>query len=206
MGVEGNRMTEIARVTVNWTGFTGAPGFTNLYFRGATSQPIDQATVDAAITKVDAWLAAWQSRLPATVTVVTDSSVEVIEDTTGELQGFFAGTPGAARVGSGTGNYSAASGAVANWYTEIVRNGRRIRGRTFIVPVAGNFLATNGSLDDTSLTGLRTSTATFITRTGAAYLVVWGRPTTPLATDGVSAEVTAFTIPDKAAILTSRRD
>lgn len=199
-------MADLARVTVNWSGFTGAPGFTNLYFRNATPGIIDQAVVDAAVTKVDAWLAAWQARLPNTVTVQTDSAIEVIDDTNGELQGFFQATVGAARVGTGTGNYSAASGAVANWYTDAVRNGRRIRGRTFLVPVAGSFLASNGSLDDTSLTGLRASTATFISATGASRLVVWGRPTAPAATDGVSAEVTAFTIPDKAAILSSRRD
>jgi hypothetical protein len=199
-------MADLARVTINWTGFVGAPGFTNLYFRNATPGIIDQAVVDAAVLRVDNWIGGFQSRLPTTVTCQTDSTVEVIDDTTGELQEFVNATVAAARVGTGTGNYSAAAGAVCNWYTNTVRNGRRIRGRSFLVPLAGSALGPDGSLDNTNLTGLRTNTATFVTQTGAARLVVWGRPTAPGASDGVSAEVVSFTIPDKTAVLTSRRD
>lgn len=199
-------MADLARLTINWTGFVGAPGFTNLYFRNATPGTIDQAVVDAALVRVDNWIGGFQSRLPSTVTCATDPVVEVIDDTNGELQGFLNVTPAAARVGSGTGNYSAASGAVCNWYTDGVRNGRRIRGRSFLVPLAGSALGPDGSLDNTNLTGLRTNTATFVNQTGAARFVVWGRPSAPGATDGVSAEVVTFTIPDKAAVLTSRRD
>jgi hypothetical protein len=162
--------------------------------------------VDAAVLRVDNWIGGFQSRLPTTVTCQTDSTVEVIDDTTGELQEFVNATVAAARVGTGTGNYSAAAGAVCNWYTNTVRNGRRIRGRSFLVPLAGSALGPDGSLDNTNLTGLRTNTATFVTQTGAARLVVWGRPTAPGASDGVSAEVVSFTIPDKTAVLTSRRD
>jgi hypothetical protein len=200
-------MTQMAKVTINWTGFSGAPGYTNLYFRDFTENgQIDQAIASGAAAKVDNWIGGFQSRLPTTVTVQTDATVEAIEDTTGELQGFFNVTPAAARVGTGTGNYSAASGAVVNWYTAGVVRGRRLRGRTFLVPLAGSALDTNGTINNTELTALRTNTTTFINETGAGDLGVWSRPSAPGAADGTWFAVNSFTIPDKVAVLRSRRD
>lgn len=199
-------MADLARVTILWTGFIGAPGFTNLYFRNATPGIIDQAVVDNAVAKVDSFIGSLINRLPPSVTVATDATVEVIDDTNGELQSFMQATVLAPRNGSGTGNYSAAAGAVMNWYTSTVRNGRRIRGRSFMVPLAGSALASDGTLDSTQLTGLRAMADGLRAASGASRLVVWGRPTSPGATDGVSAEVTSSTVPDKTAVLTSRRD
>lgn len=200
-------MTQMARLKINWTGFSGAPGFTNLYFRDFSGTGnIDQAIVNGAITKTDTWLNAWNSRLPATVNVVIDPVVDVVEDTTGELVGFFTGTPFTRANGTGTGNYSAASGACVNWYTGAVVRGRRLRGRTFMVPLAGSALAVNGTIDDTALTALRSATTALINDAGAGDIGVWSRPTSATATDGQWAAVTSSTIPDKCAVLRSRRD
>lgn len=184
----------------------GAPGYTNLYFRNATPGIIDQAVADNAVLKTNVWLANIFPRIPTGATLTINGTVEVIEDSDGRLQGFMNVTAPAPRVGTGTGNYSAPSGAVANWYTGTVRNGRRIRGRSFIVPLSGNALGPDGTIDTTSLDSLRTSATTLAAASGAARLVVWSRPSLPGATDGVSAEVITATVPDKAAVLTSRRD
>jgi hypothetical protein len=206
MGVEGNNLAHLAKCTINWTGFIGAPGFTNLYFRNATPGIIDQAVVDNAVSKVEALVTNMQTRLPASVTVQTDATIEVIEDSDGKLQGFMNATVAAAKVGTGTGNYSAASGAVFNWYTGTVRNGRRIRGRSFFVPLAGSALGTDGTIDTTQLAAMRSFVPSVHAASGASRLVVWGRPSGIGATDGVSAEVITSTVPDKVAVLTSRRD
>jgi hypothetical protein len=199
-------MADLARVTINWTGFIGGPGYTNLYWRDASPGTISQGVIDDAATKVDAWLGAWDDYLPPSVAVQVDSTIDIIDDTNGQLQGFMSVAAKPLRQGAGTGNYSAASGACVNWYTDGVRNGRRVRGRSFMVPLAGNALAGNGTLDDTALGLWRTATTTMDANTGTARLVVWGRPTAPGATDGASWEVTSSTIPDKAAVLRSRRD
>jgi hypothetical protein len=199
-------MVEMARVTVNWTGFNGAPGYTNLYFRDFETNGIDQAIADGAAAKVDTWLGAWDDFLPPSVAVQVDPTVEVIEATNGALLRFITVPAKPLRQGAGTGSYSAASGAVVNWYTDGVRNGRRIRGRSFMVPLAGNALATDGTLSDTALTTWRTATTTLISATGAGDMGVWARPSAPAATDGSWTAASAFTIPDKAAVLRSRRD
>jgi len=200
-------MVEMAKVQVNWSGFTGAPGFTNLYFRDFETGGIDQAIVDHVVSKTDTWISSIITRLPTTVTLEVQQTVQIIESTNGALQRFMvAAVDPPARVGSGTGNYSAVSGAVVNWYTDGVRNGRRIRGRTFLVPIAGSTLDVDGSINNTQLTALRAATTTFTAAGGAGDMGVWSRPSVPGATDGEWNAVSAFTIPDKVAFLSSRRD
>lgn len=199
-------MAEILRVTINWTGFVGAPGYTNLYFRDFTAGAVDQAMADGAVAKTDVWVNAWLSSLPTTVTIGVDPTVEVIEETNGELQGFFTTVPEAPSIATAIGAYSAASGACVNWYTNGVRNGRRIRGRSFMVPLGGAGLQSDGTIDQTKLTALRTATNTFISATGSGDLGVWSRPTPGEPDGGVWYVVTSATIPDKVAVLRSRRD
>lgn len=202
-----NPMAEIARVTVNWTGWAGAPGFTNLYFRDFEGAGvIDQAIADGAVAKVHTWLTAWLSAIHESITVTVDPSVEAIDETNGNLTAFWTTAPGAGRVGTGTGTFSSATGACVNWYTNGIRNARRIRGRSFMVPLTSNGFDNTGTLDNTKLTAWRAATATLIDGTGSGDLGVWSRPSGPAATDGVWYVCNAYTINDKAAILTSRRD
>lgn len=199
-------MAHLARVKVNWTGIPSGPGFTNLYFRNTTPGIINQTVVNQAVSKTDTWLSTFTTGINNTISFVVDPTVDVIDDTNGALQGFFAATPTATRVGTQTANYSAASGVCINWSTNAVRNARRMRGRTFIVPLGNNCYAPDGTLDTTRLGNFRADAATFRTPGTDAALVIWGRPTGPAATDGVSAEVTSSSVSDKVAVLTSRRD
>lgn len=199
-------MAEIGRLKINWTGFIGAPGYTNLYFRDFTAGTLDQAMADGFTAKVDTWLDAWVSSLPATVSILVDPTVDVLEETTGALTNFMTVSPDTARVGSGAGTYAAPAGAVVNWSTNGIENGRRVRGRTFMVPLTSAAMQSDGTIATASLTALRAATATLITGTGSGDLGVWHRPTTPGGTDGAWYVVSAFNLPDKIAILTSRRD
>jgi len=199
-------MVDIIKTTVSWTGFTGAPGYTNMFWRDFSGGDVDQAMVDGAMTKLDAFLDSWQVYIPASVTYLINPQVEILEDTTGALQGFMNGTPDSSRTGVASGNYSAATGACINWYTGAVRNGRRLRGRTFMVPLAASAFSTDGTLDNSSLSSMRTAAATLISATGTGDLGVWGRPSGPGATDGIWNFATSSSISDKAAVLRSRRD
>lgn len=199
-------MAQIGRLKINWTGFIGAPGYTNLYFRDFTAGALDQAMADGFTAKVDVWLDAWVSSLPTTVSILVDPTIDVLEESTGELENFLTVSPDTARTGSGAGNYAAPAGACVNWSTNGVKNGRRVRGRTFMVPLTSAATQSDGTIATSNLTALRAATTTFISPTGAGDLGVWSRPSAPGATDGVWYVVTAFSLPDKVAILTSRRD
>jgi hypothetical protein len=199
-------MAHLARVTINWTGFVGAPGFTNLYFSPAAGPDVDQAVVNAAVAKAYTWMNSFTSSMPTAVTVAVDPSVEVIDDSNGSLTAFMTGTPAAPQVGGDSGTFSAATGVCTSWYTGGIRNGRRVRGRSFMVPMGPTAYQNDGTLATTKLTAWRASANTLIANTDAARLAIWSRPTGPGATDGISYDVISANVNDKVAVLTSRRD
>ena len=199
-------MPEILRVKYNWTGFVGAPGFTNLYFSEFNETGYTQEHADGAAAKAQTFLAGIQGFLPAAVTTQQDPIVDIIQSDTGDLVGFFNTTVAAAQPGLTAGPYSAASGACISWGTNGVRNGRRVRGRTFIVPLAATQYDATGSILDPNLALLRGHANDLIGAGGTSDFGVWSRPSAPDATDGVWYPAQTATVKDKVAILRSRRD
>lgn len=201
-------MSGILRVKSKWTGFNGAPGYTNFYFRDfSVSNEPTQAQADAAVARTATFWNNVKSRFPTVVTISIQGDVEVVEETTGEMQGVFGVTPPPAHVGGATSSvYSGPTGMVINWRTAGVRNGRRVRGRTFLVPVATENFATDGTIDATKLASVQSTANDLASQTGTPDLGVWARPTAPGATDGQWYPVTSATVPDLAAVLRSRRD
>lgn len=199
-------MAQIGRLKINWTGFIGAPGFTNLYFRDFTPGDLDQAMAEGFMAKTDAWLDAWVPSIPSVVSILVDPTVDVLDEETGALQDFMTIAPDTTRFGSGAGAFAAPAGACVNWSTNGVRNGRRVRGRTFMVPLVGLATESNGTLATAHLTTLRAATTTFISPTGTGDLGIWSRPTVADPSGGIWHAVSSFNLPDKIAVLTSRRD
>jgi hypothetical protein len=202
-------MARIIRVKINWTGFPGGPGYTNLHFEPVAGGDISQAVADDAVAVTQTWIAAFRPDMPSSVTTGVDPTVTEIDENYGTIEAFWTSTVTAPAAGPSNGVYAAGSGVCVNWGTDGVWNGRRVRGRTFIVPIGEPGLATNGSLNDTRLTAWRTATATFVGAANLARLVVWKRPTVVLGEplpDGGAYDVNSYTINDKVAQLRSRRD
>jgi hypothetical protein len=199
-------MSSFFRVVVNWTGFNGGPGFTNLYFRTADAAQVTAADAENAALKVDSWIASIANHLPGAVSVKVDPTVTEINEETGAQIGFLGTSTWGQHPGGDGSGYSAASGACFNWYTAGVRNGRRIRGRTFIVPLGGTKYDSQGTLSSTTITSFQNATQTLLDNDSMSTLTVWSRPSAPGASDGEAWDVLTYTLPDKAAVLTSRRD
>jgi hypothetical protein len=202
-------MARIIRVTINWSGFIGGPGYTNLYFEPVAGGDINQDVVNNAVGITQTWMDSWRQDLPAAAIIGVEPVVPELDENYGTIHAYWTATPAAAAGGDSLGQYAAGSGACVNWYTDGVRNGRRVRGRTFLVPIGSDGFQSNGTLADARLTAWRTATQVLIESAGFARLVVWARPTVidgePLP-DGGAYDVNAFTINDKAAQLRSRRD
>lgn len=200
-------MSTLLRVKMRWSGFVGGPGYSIFHMRDQLdSTPEDLTAVNAALTKVQAFANGIKSVVAHTVTLQVENDVEVIETTTGQLQNVISGTAQTAVVSTAsTATYSGATGAVITWRTAGVRNGRRVRGRTFLVPIGGSLYQTDGTLGPTTITTLGTAAAAFIDLAGDADMGIWARPTAPGATDGVWFPCSTFTVPDMAAVLKSRR-
>lgn len=204
-------MALIFRVTSEWTGFNGAPGYSVTHFRDPAMNGTQTRTEMenlAYSAQLQTWnfFGALDTQLPSGVSITVNPEVELIEDTTGELQDVYATTPNVAVIGSGGLQYSGPSGAVVNWRTPTIRNGRRIRGRTFIVPLQTAAYDESGNLNPAAQGVVRDAAAGVIAGTSTVRFGVYGRPSTALANDGVWAEATSSSVPDLAAVLRSRRD
>lgn len=191
----------ITRITALWQGFRGAPGYSNFFFGGAPGTEEDARLAAVAVRN---FFFEFNVHIPTGVTISIQPTADIILEASGAIQEQidFEAPPNV--TGAGSGGYSAASGAVVNWNTGAYRNGRRVRGRTFIVPLASASYDANGDLDNAALSDLRDGAAILAGGTTSMPFVVWSRPR---STDPGSAEpVTSATVPDLGAVLRSRRD
>lgn len=201
-------MANLLRGKVNWTGFPGSPGYTVFHANPFQVEWTDGAT--ALRNAMNNFMVAISNNLPNNVTVTPDPEVELIESTTGELINTFTTATLAGTTGTGGVAYSGPTGAVVNWRTATIRRGRRMRGRTFLVPLANACYENDGSLTAIARDDIAAAAATFIADVNTE-LVVYGRPTPATAAnpnpapDGVVGVVTSSSVPDMAAVLRSRR-
>jgi hypothetical protein len=184
----------IHRLRVTWNNFPGAPGYSNFYTRDADIQSL--------ATAVRAMFEANKGLFPSGMTWTYPSVMDAIDELTGTITGSDPITPPAGNASTGSGVYAGSAGAVVNWLTDTFVNGRRVRGRTFLVPLAGAQFDTNGSLATSAVSTLQTSAAGLVTAQ-SGKMCVWHRPTTFAA--GSAPFVTGSNVPDLAAVLRSRR-
>lgn len=188
-------MVDLARVRVSWQGWPGSPGVSTFYL---TDSPT-QLHIDA----IRAFFNSIAGSLPTGLTVTVPASGDVIDDASGLIVDSWAVvTPPTVVTGTGTGNYAGNAGAVVHWLTSTVLNRRRIRGRTFLVPLVATAYDTAGSLSTTMISTLSAAATTMTSALGTNFRV-WHRPANGGA--GASAVVTGFRVPDLAVSLRSRR-
>jgi hypothetical protein len=201
-------MASMYRVRSLWTGFSGAPGYTNMYF--GTTDPL-LAGASLAVSDVRAFWQSIVSLFPDDVQINVEANVQVVDDATGLIENELSATPVSSVNGSATTGYAAPVGASIEWRTAAYVNGRRVKGRTYVVPILGGSFETDGTLGPTQLGLLQTSAAAFIA--AASNFVVWHRPREasagppPVSASAGSLHlVTAASVSDRAAVLRSRRD
>lgn len=202
---------DILRITLRWTGFTGAPGYSVFHFGtdggfwdgGIIGDGLQQAA-DAAADRVASAASAAGGAIPSVVSLAVESEAEVLNSDTGEILGVVEVDAEVAQQPRMSGGYSAASGAVVNWRTNDYRFGRRIRGRTFLVPLGGDAYQSDGTLVPGALNDLNDFVAAIIGDGSGPDFGVWSRPRS--GTGGVFATAVSGNVPDMAAVLRSRRD
>lgn len=183
------------RVRCVWSNFSGAPGYTNFY----------TGTSVTDYTPIRTFFAAFSTYLPAAVSISVPTTGDQISEATGAITGSWAATvTGGAVTGSAgnTGVYSGASGIQVQWLTTLIARGRRIQGKTFIVPAYSGVYDSNGSLA-TAVQTAATAAGTALIAALASELKVWSRPATGYT--GQQAIVTTARVPDLAVTLRSRR-
>jgi uncharacterized protein (DUF2342 family) len=189
------------RVEWNGTAITG-PGIS--VFHGRTDGVATTgAAAQSLANRVRTFWDAVKGLVPGGVTWTFPNEVTELDTSSGVLLGVHAVTSPADVVSGGaSSSHSRPSGGRVDWNTSAVVAGRRLRGRTYIVPLTGAQYDSAGSLSTTCIATLE-SAATTYRSTGVfteATPVVWSR------THGILADVIGSSVTDRASILRSRRD
>lgn len=201
----------ILRVKARWTIPGAGTAFSVLHFgNNGIEDPTDtQASNSVGATRT--FFEAIKAFLPAPVIIDYMTDVEVIDILTGNLEGVRSAASVAQTVGgaSGSANWVAPAGACITWSTAGLRTvnskPRRVRGRTFIVPLASVAYDPNGNLSVSALTALNTGATGLRGNFNGQEFGIYGRPGPGGSPAGVYHLVTGHRITDQAAVLRSRR-
>lgn len=195
-------MSNLLRCRALWNGFSGAPGYTNWYYDYSAGTPAD--ATQALRTMYD-FFNVLKASLPTDVIVSFPLDLAIMDSSSGQQTSqVTAGAMPGEITGTGAGSYSAPSGAVIRWTTGAYKNGRQVRGRTFLVPLVASAYDGDGTLGSGTVTTLQTA-ATGSVSTGGLPRVVFSRPAAG-GGSGSFAVITGGFAVDKACVLRSRRD
>lgn len=194
-------MTTLNRLVIAWSGTcVVGSAVTVLHFDGSDNAAPPVAAVKAAF-------ASGAILFPSSLTMTFPNSGDQIDDTDGSLTGVWTSTGGGTVNGSSAGATAAGVGACVGWTTGGIVTGtkgpRKLRGRTFLVPLTTAAYDTDGTITSSSMVALNTLAAAI---QSSGPLAIWHRPSTPVATDGNSYGVISNKVRDKVAFLSSRRD
>lgn len=185
-------MVNISRVRSTWSGFLGAPGVTTLY-------SLDTLTF---VTDLQVFWESMAGDLPTGVSIQVEAAGDVIDSATGNLVSQWVANEVPVVEGAGGNGYAAPVGACIDWLTETIANHKRLRGRSFIVPLDAGAFTGDGTLNGTLIGHLEEYATAFIESQSTSF-VIWHRGT---GTNGSVGLVTSAHVPDLAAVLRSRRD
>jgi len=199
------------RLTATWSGAAIGQGVTTLAVGSGSSWT--QAQVDSARSSLNTFFSGVQGYLPDDVTIQIPSSQMLVDELDGELVGeFTGGSPISARVGTGATEFANGVGASIQWNTDQFAAGRRVRGRTFLVPLVTGIFDVDGTLDAAFVTALTSAASGLRTNLSGVNggLQVWSRPRAATealpARTGALFPVVSATVKDKASWLRTRRD
>ena len=201
-----------------WSGFVGAPGFTNLAFDTPTPAAPTPQDVATARTALKAFWDACANHLAPEVAIQVLAEARHIDPANGALLGLVS-DPAALNPTPGNGassNYVGSAGGLVTLNTGSVVAGRSVKGRIFLVPMPTNDYVA-GAINAAVVTAFQNAGAGLILQSGASGvpLGVYARHTVAHVNKkgvavpghlGAFALVTAATVTSKTASLRSRRD
>jgi len=200
----------VAIVRTEWSGTSGGPGLTQMALLGAAGGEWNPSGTQSAVNAVRAFWESIKGNLPDELKLTVSPVIDVYDRVSGDLTAsYVAGTAPLTVVGTSTVGYAGGAGLKVTWNTGQIRNGRRVRGATFIVPVANSCFSPTGTIQQATQTSITAAATTLLSSLGAGStpMGVWSRPfngDNPRA--GFATEVTQGLCSTKTAILRGRRD
>lgn len=193
-------MSTLYRYTVNWNASSGGPG-TSTFHVQSDGPTAAQDAADAIRAMFNALIAMF----PTDVSFSFPGEVLLINAPDNTLTGVIPITAPASLTGTSSASYAAPTGARIRWITDGIVRGRRVTGTTFLVPLYSTAFTTDGTVSSTAITAIQGAVDTYLASTDYVPLV-YSRPTAASPTGGVYHAITGGSVPDRAAVLRSRRD
>ena len=200
----------VAIVRTEWDGTTGGPGLTQFALLG--NGEFTGANAQAAVNATRKFWDALKAYLPDELRLNVMPTVDIYNETDGKLTGSTAAAVAPITVaGTGSLGYAGGAGIKINWNTGIIRNGRRVRGATFIVPATATVYTANGTVGGAPAGIVNAACNTLMAdlTAGGTALLVWSRPLVKdnvIIRAGATAGIINGTCGLKSAILRGRRD
>lgn len=202
-------MATASCITTRWDGFIGAPGWSKIWFE-ELADSTSRNNAGAAVSNF--WLALVNFyRAPFTWTV--SPIVQNFDIQTGQLTNEFTmSTVPNVRTGTvpNTTAYAGGTGCVVHWQTGVVLDGRKVTGKTFLVPTTNMFEA-DGTITTTARTTIADAGNALATNVNVRQ-VVYHRVFDKKAGEpgrtqvgGNLVRVSAAVVPDRSATMRSRR-
>jgi hypothetical protein len=202
----------ILRVRVVTDGWSGGPGLNTFYFNGMNTL----GHAEDVVTRVQAAMDLAKNIYPSNITIQVQPTVDQLDEANGDMTGTWATPPQDQLLGSQGANDIAppATAMLLQYQTGTYSDGSRLRGHAFFSPVAGLFASPDGTPDGTALTSLRAAGAALLdSGLAPSDLCVWRRPRAAYTYKGKShpdrvgstGAVTSTSVPDRFAVLKSRR-
>jgi hypothetical protein len=169
-------MAVLKRLRCPWQGGgVVGPSLSTFYFDAtATAFP---GSVQALFNSVKAYL-------PDDVNITIPNTGDSINSGDGTLAGIWTDTGGAVVSGTSASAFAIGAGGRIQWLTAGIRGDRRVTGTTFLVPLASSAFDTTGIIPSTPLGVFQTAASALVTAQ-SGHFVIWGKPHSKAANDGV---------------------
>ncbi len=193
-----------------WSGTSGGPGLTQIAVETGDILIINAGQTQTLVNAMRTFWDSIKAYLPDEVVISVNPTIDLYNTASGQLVGSSTAASSPAGVaGTATGVYAGGAGMRINWATGVIRNGRRVRGSTYIVPAASTVYTNNGTVSSSVRTPVGVSATTLISALeGAGFpMQVFSRPSDKVpGRPGAVAKVESGTVNAKTAVLRGRRD
>lgn len=198
-------MADLARVKIEYTGWSGGPGLSQLHFSQGTTTWTDEV-VTGILDEVASGLQSVAALWAPEVVVTVSPEVPIFDSATGDIVDVIVSSepPSPFQSTAATGAASRATQIVVGLKTGEWKNGRQVQGRFFLGPVTGATITNAGQIASASIDGIINGLEATISGVGPR-LTVWSRPKLPLLDNGTWHDVTLIAPSPTPGILSSRR-
>jgi hypothetical protein len=201
-------MTNLARVKVDISNFPGGPGVNVLHFSSGTTGPDwIETNVDTVYDEVyAAYIAVAQYYAPGVV-ITVGQDFDIVDSVSGNLIDVVTvSTPSDPINGAGaSGAISRGQAVCLAYYTDNYTNGKRLRGRSFLGPVAPGIFASTGLINQAVLSEIEDEWTAMSSGLGPR-LAVYHRPSNDTSADGYYGDVVTVIGRQRPSNLRSRQD